>query len=179
MEWANRDRVPRLIIDAHQVVLWANAAAKADLRQRRGLDLRSGTLAAIDPSQQQLLARFIDGCTETLDTFCLPAEDGDGHLLLRAQEIGRQGQTRYIGVTYTRSGTGYNAEFPDVERAFCLTQAEHRVLLQMVDGRTADEIATRTRVSVETVRSHIRSIYAKMNVASREGLFSRIQPFRL
>jgi DNA-binding CsgD family transcriptional regulator len=29
------------------------------------------------------------------------------------------------------------------------------------------------------VRSHIRHIYAKMQVSSREGLFNKIRPYRL
>jgi DNA-binding CsgD family transcriptional regulator len=53
------------------------------------------------------------------------------------------------------------------------------VLLQMIDGRTADEIAGDLAVSVETTRSHIRSIYGKLNVSSREAMFRRIQPFLL
>jgi DNA-binding CsgD family transcriptional regulator len=34
-------------------------------------------------------------------------------------------------------------------------------------------------VSIETTRSHIKSIYAKVGVKSRERLFARLQGFRI
>jgi len=48
-----------------------------------------------------------------------------------------------------------------------LTPSERRVLFQMMEGRTASEIATTLVVSLTTVRSHIRSILRKLNVNSQ------------
>lgn len=48
-----------------------------------------------------------------------------------------------------------------------LTRAEHRVLQQLKTGRTYNEIAEQLVVSPSTVQSHIKRIYAKLNVSSR------------
>jgi DNA-binding CsgD family transcriptional regulator len=44
---------------------------------------------------------------------------------------------------------------------------------------TAAEIASRTHLSVGTVRTHIRRIYLKVGVKSREGLLGRFAPYSL
>lgn len=49
-------------------------------------------------------------------------------------------------------------------RAFSLTPSETNVLSYMVMGNKPKEIAYETGVSLCTVRSHLRTLYAKMNV---------------
>jgi two-component system nitrate/nitrite response regulator NarL len=48
-----------------------------------------------------------------------------------------------------------------------LTERERDVFAAVIDGLTADEIATQLFVSVATVRSHIRSILEKLGVNSQ------------
>uniref|UniRef100_Q07I18 Transcriptional regulator, LuxR family n=1 Tax=Rhodopseudomonas palustris (strain BisA53) TaxID=316055 RepID=Q07I18_RHOP5 len=49
--------------------------------------------------------------------------------------------------------------------ASALTKAEREVALEMLDGRRPAEIAVRRSVSVETIRSQIKRIYAKLEVS--------------
>ncbi len=58
----------------------------------------------------------------------------------------------------------------NVARAFDLTKAESLVCRHMVDGLTDFHIAERRSVSVETVRSQVKSIYRKTNTARRAEL---------
>jgi len=51
-------------------------------------------------------------------------------------------------------------------KAFSLTKSEVNVLTHMVEGRKPKEIAYETDISLATVRSHLRTLYAKMNVRS-------------
>jgi DNA-binding NarL/FixJ family response regulator len=48
-----------------------------------------------------------------------------------------------------------------------LTSRENEVLAALVEGLSADEIATRDAVSIATVRTHIRSTLAKLGVHSQ------------
>jgi DNA-binding NarL/FixJ family response regulator len=48
-----------------------------------------------------------------------------------------------------------------------LTSSERKVLFQMMEGRSAGDIATALMVSLSTVRSHIRAILRKLNVNSQ------------
>jgi DNA-binding CsgD family transcriptional regulator len=100
-------------------------------------------------------------------------------LLFRALEVHRDSERRYLGIVFYRSGSEFKARYADLEKVFQLTAAEHRVLLKLLDGQTADEIAELLRVSIETTRSHIRQIYLKLSVTSREGMFSRLRPYRI
>ena len=51
-----------------------------------------------------------------------------------------------------------------------LSKREREVLELLVEGRTATYIAERQFVSPNTVRTHIKRIYAKMGVSSRQEL---------
>ena len=44
-------------------------------------------------------------------------------------------------------------------------------------GLMAEEVSATLCVGIETVRTHIRQIYAKMGVKSREAMFRRVLPF--
>lgn len=48
-----------------------------------------------------------------------------------------------------------------------LTSRELEVLCQLAEGLTNAQIASRLYISVNTVRAHIYSIYAKLHVSSR------------
>jgi len=51
-------------------------------------------------------------------------------------------------------------------KAFSLTKSEVNVLKHMVNGLKPKEIAYEVDISLATVRSHLRTLYAKMNVRS-------------
>lgn len=55
-----------------------------------------------------------------------------------------------------------------------LTARETDVISELASGRTAGKIAERLSVSINTVRSHIKSIYAKMGIHSQQELIDII-----
>lgn len=179
LSWLEGEQQAVIIVDRDLSILWASEQAERQLARRRDLERRGNGLAATDPSRQADLLRLIGDCGgETLATLCLPAEDGDGHVLFRARELARHYGPRCFGIRFHRSGSEFSVRYVDLDVAFNLTRSEHRVLLELAEGRSADEAARRLGVATETARSHIRQIYAKLNVSSREELFSRIRPYR-
>ena len=50
-----------------------------------------------------------------------------------------------------------------------LTRSEQRVLGFLMDGRSAERIAGELVVSMSTVRTHVRSVLAKLGVNSQLG----------
>jgi len=179
LSWLDRDAVPRLICTQDGALLWTNEVGQDALIGGGALELRDGLLQASDRAGQYLFARFIADLGPLPGSVALPAPDGDGHLLLRGRQIGGDRGTRYLGLGFHPTGSGFRAVYADLDKVYQLTPAEYRVLGEMIDGRTADAIARLMKLSIETVRSHIRHIYAKMRVSSREELFSKISPFRL
>jgi DNA-binding CsgD family transcriptional regulator len=177
--WAEREQTPRAIVDERLKLVWINRAARKLLDGRKDIEIREGVLAARSARNHQALLTFIESTGSSLNSFCFPSEDGDGHVLFRAVEVQRDDDTRYLGLVFYRSGSEFKARYADLDKVFNLTGTEHRVLQRLLDGKTADEVASEFRVSIETTRSHIRQIYAKADVTSREGLFSRTRPYRV
>ena len=99
--------------------------------------------------------------------------------LFRAWELRRSENQRYIGLIFYRSGAEFSLRYADLDKVFRLTASEHRILMLMLDGLTADELSQRLGSSLDTVRTHIRNIYGKLKVTSREGMFSRLRPYRV
>ncbi|MBX3561921.1 MAG: helix-turn-helix transcriptional regulator [Sphingomonas sp.] len=180
LAWMECEEQPRLICTDDLLLVWANAAARTEFAQGTDLELKDGLLVVHERAHQAELAAFVKQCDGAISTLALSTRDGDGHLLLRARRIAAEsGETGRVGLTFLRSGAGFRPHYADLERAFQLTPAEHRILLNMADGLNAEAIAEAKDLSIETVRSHIRSLYNKMGVASREAMFARIRPFRL
>ena len=56
-----------------------------------------------------------------------------------------------------------------------LTQREKQILQLLMEGLSYKEIAAQCFVSIDTVNSHIRKIYAKLNVRSRAEISARFR----
>nr|WP_255325964.1 helix-turn-helix transcriptional regulator [Sphingobium sp. 15-1] len=67
----------------------------------------------------------------------------------------------------------------DVKDIYRLTNGEHKILSAMMSGMNAEQISGSLEISLETVRTHIRRIYSKTGVRSREALFAQLQPFKI
>jgi DNA-binding CsgD family transcriptional regulator len=179
LSWMESDQTCRVVVDDALDIVWANAAATAELSRNRGLDIHDGRLSAADPTQQVALVELFGRAASGPADCCLSCMEDDAHVILRIRPIGPPGAARLFGVTFRVSGPDYNARYLGLERAFGLTKAEYRILLRLLDGRTAEDAANDLGVGIETARSHIRQIYSKLRVRSREGLFRRILPFHL
>ncbi|MFF0269310.1 response regulator transcription factor [Kribbella sp. NPDC004536] len=63
--------------------------------------------------------------------------------------------------------------FPDRLDLVELTSREHAVLAELDDGGSTPEIAGKLVVSVNTVRTQVKSVYRKLGASSREGAVLR------
>ena len=64
------------------------------------------------------------------------------------------------------------------ERAKTLSSAERRILNYYIDGHDTADVPDLAFISIHTVKKHNRSIYQKLNVASRDELMLYIELFR-
>jgi DNA-binding CsgD family transcriptional regulator len=110
---------------------------------------------------------------------CVPAADSGGHLILCARLLGLDETHSIFGLTLRRTDEFTREQPMGVAEAFKLTAAEAKVLQSLCQGDTAQEAAQRTGVSVETIRTHIRRIYQKVGVNSREALLTKVRPFMM
>lgn len=66
---------------------------------------------------------------------------------------------------------------PDLKAAFGLTRSETTVVLGICSGQTPQTIADENKISIHTVRAHLRHCYGKLGVTCREELWYRLQPY--
>jgi DNA-binding CsgD family transcriptional regulator len=57
---------------------------------------------------------------------------------------------------------------------FDLSQREMQVALLLAEGKTMDEVAQQTRISVNTVRFHMKNIYKKVGVSGKKELRQKL-----
>jgi DNA-binding CsgD family transcriptional regulator len=179
LAWLKNDPHSRVILDDRLEVSWCNHAADAEFKLKRDLLIRDGMLAAANRSNQARLAEFVKSCGNEVRGLFFGCSDGNADLIFRGQELNRGGARRFIGVRFFRSDSRNAVQHLALDQVFKLTKSEHRVLLEMLEGCTADQVAQKLGVSVETTRSHIRNLYVKLGVTSRESMFSRLHSYRL
>jgi DNA-binding CsgD family transcriptional regulator len=170
-QWLTDDPVARALIDRDRRILWTNPAALDFLANRRDLAVRNDTLVATDPAQDPLLIAALDSARTTPSTWEILSPGGD-HIVMQLRPL--DGDCGIMTVTFWRAE---KPGFANLMRLFDLTKSEHAVLRQLLNGRMAEAIADHNGVKLDTVRTQIRAIYAKLGVSSREGLFDKAMAY--
>lgn len=157
------DRCGRFFIDKSFNIILANGRARRMVRSR---DILLGGRAlefSHKPAQSALesmvadarrdggdrwhhkVAAIGDGMWTSLHARCIDDDSGDVEVLVRFVEPS-QGEGAMVAVV----------------EAFALTSMEAKVLVGLVSSLPPKVIASKNRISVHTVRTHIRNIYAKL-----------------
>jgi DNA-binding CsgD family transcriptional regulator len=175
--WLERDATASAIGDGSLILLWANRSMISLIHDYRDVLILNGSIA-INPADNQVkLVNFVQECGTNSSTLLLP-DRATGHFIVQGRLVSRNEGRHFVGLQI-RSTADFKPHHADLSIAFGLTKMEHWVLLKMLDGRMADQISSTEGTSIGTVRTHIRHIYEKMHVTSREGLFSAVSPYRL
>lgn len=173
--WLGQDLQPRLMVNADLKLVWSNDAGAELLAGCHELEVYNGVLTTANRALQPAFAAFVGKASSILSTWQVPRRDEQEFLLLRATRL----DDDLVGIAANRTGAGHMPRFVDLDRAFGLTASELRVLTGLLSGEEADKLARMHGVSLETTRTHIRNLYLKMGVSSRESLFARALPFHI
>lgn len=90
-----------------------------------------------------------------------------------------EGPTVLVLVEGPQQGDGVLHDYQYFSLAYRLSDAETRVLRSIAEGHSVTVIAARHQRSPETIRSQVKSIYAKTGVRNRVELINLMQPARL
>lgn len=180
-----------LLLDRNGAVTFANRSATIMLDQEKGLRLHSRAdkpslafLKVDDPELREALAAAIrsaidpdilttahfgrhlaiqgklEGSPYVMQFSSLPVQNEFGHGEHRPRAI--------VFLTDTAEPIRFNADL--LRQTYGLTSAEIRVTELVSAGRSVEEVAQRLGISANTLKSHLRQIYAKTNVDSRARL---------
>lgn len=176
--WAETHSAPLALVSLDQKLIWANSLAAAVFAAGEPLTVRDGVLTAADKVQAQALRSFFEGLGDASDAWIIKSEDG-APTIIRAHVLHAADGTHAIAINLFSTEPAQRYVWTDFGQAFRLTRAEVEVAKRILEGSAADEAAEKLGVSVETVRTHIRSLYGKLSINSRERLFAMISPFRI
>ncbi|MCC6765883.1 MAG: hypothetical protein IT293_14595 [Deltaproteobacteria bacterium] len=162
----------------------ANGLARRILAEGEGLELRSGRIVAARRQDAMALARFFeDAC---------PSATAEGLHVRGAMHVSRDSPrpklTVLVADTHGRSGASASGfvlflHQPDVAVSVCettlrtlhrLTRAEARIAALLVRGHSVASIAAEVGSSTNTVRTHLKRVYSKVEVASQSALIRAV-----
>lgn len=174
-----RFRIGVAIVTTDLRVLFANAAFTAQAAPDLGDDPDTGLLSArvralCGPQVQDMRRR---GAQETL----LMQDDRPCGFYFRPaalrQTTLQRGGASGVVILQSEPAKGADREsalLDLLQFAYGLTQKEAETALGLLDGLSADAIATRLGVSVNTVRTHLKRVYDKTGVQTQTELVARL-----
>lgn len=174
--WAERDSCARLIVDDDLMVEWLNEAAQRMLVELDSFRVRGGRLQIVDEGYRGPFRSLVCSSREEVRTIRIP-QPANSYLLCTSFSIGPHGVRRLTGLTLRRLIGSSTLDTDALESDYSLTLAERRIVASLFAGRTAEESCEGLHVSLGTVRTHIRHIYEKLNVGSREAMFHKLIPY--
>lgn len=177
LEWLDRDPAPRLILGRDLSIRWRNHSATAFLQDDPGICLGDDMLRVEGRANQERLVTFM--ATVVSGSLYLHWEERDDFLLFRAEHLPASidGQTLAVTVS-SRRWVENTIRFSDLEVAFRLTPREVEIVTLLAQGNNVVSIGVHVDCAMETVRRHVKNIYTKIGVSTREELLNRVYPFR-
>jgi DNA-binding CsgD family transcriptional regulator len=174
--------LPIFIIDPELMVLESNAAARELLTEGRGLSIISGQLRFARNDQQDAFIRGVGRAIAfpSVSPTAYGVEVGDGieaalHLCIRPL-VGGQGVARgsriAVYVVDCRQQTFLDTEL--LRRVYRFSPAEARVVQELLQGHSAETIAESLSISVYTVRTHLKNLFAKTGTKRQGELIAKI-----
>lgn len=175
LAWCAGHRTPAAMVRRDGGLIWANDAATAFLNDRNHFGVRGDKLVPVDPIQANDFREFLerDGVGPT--TWI--GQEESGNLVVVMEVI--PGENGVRGLSFHRGGADATYFWANFGPVLGLTGSEARIAQKLVDGNRAGRIADDIGIGLETVRTHVRRIYNKLGINSREELFSRLSEFRL
>ncbi len=176
-----------LIVDAERRPLSANAAARALLDERRGVELERGCVRFVDPDFERAFVARVDGFAASppppdgVREACLVCRGRSNGappfyvLLSPLDPIASDVGCAAVVVTFVDGARAQpSLDALAVSRSLGLSAAEARVAIGIAGGDTPDDVARAHGVGLSTVRTQLKSIYRKLGVRRQAELALRL-----
>ncbi|WP_420145746.1 helix-turn-helix transcriptional regulator [Sphingobium sp.] len=178
--WLNADRTARMIVNADCMIIWANRSARNILTEKRWIETKGDSMMLLTGCGLGSLTSELSKLHDEDILVHAGVKTGDDDILLVARMLpDAVEQDALYGIELRRQNQDHEAQYAGYRSYFGLTPAEDRVVQQLLSGHVVEKCADNLDISVDTVRSHVRQIYSKMGISSREALFHALMIFRI
>ncbi|TXH01444.1 MAG: LuxR family transcriptional regulator [Rhodocyclaceae bacterium] len=173
--WSLLDARPRLIIKRNRNLVACCQSTQAIIAAGDFLRLERGRVTT---AHEKDFARFATAAAapthETITVLLLHGRD-DAHMIVRAIAINDD----LVCLSLQNASGEHAIRLPDLKIAFRLTQSEARIVQDLCNGLSPQQIAVRNSISIHTVRAHLRRCYDKLNITNREQLWHRLSAYQM
>lgn len=176
-EWLSAGCNPRVICDAQQSVLWHCPNLGPWLDQASSIKLERDHLTLNDKRAQTALTEFMLDPRKPDTAIGFEDEKLARRVILQCRRLEVPRFAAAFGLRILADKGGLERNFLHFEQNFGMTRQESAICRMLLQGRTVQEIVDAGSKSPDTIRFHIRNIYQKIGVSSREALFARLRPF--
>ena len=174
LDWLGVDLRPRMIVGSDRTIYWINDRAHFVLEHVPTVHVFQKRLCFRIAADEMLFENFLDGLDDQLGTMAVPFDGKASHLLFRGRSLSK---TRAVCLDISLDHAGYTPALADFAKVFGLTSTEAKTAVELFKGQSVSDVANLHKVSVGTVRTHVRQIYCKLGTGNREQFFRRLQPF--
>lgn len=173
--WVNNDPRVRMLLSRSGRIHWVNDAAYRMLRDGGGgFRATNDILIADNEKTAVVLGRILADAPMDAALFGITSPDADRQWLLWAQQL-IPGDEASIGFAAHRIADPVSYEV--MLHLHHLTPCETQIVTMMLAGVETGRIAQRQDISIETLRTHIKHAYRKLDVKSRGELFAKAVDF--
>jgi len=174
------------VLDERGMIQRTNRVADEILGEKDGLRISQQSLHAEQPAEERELQRLIRAALEVTATgpgvpeaLSVTRRSGRASLgvLVRSIPLGplSEGRHRPAAVAYIRDPERkLHLSQKLIRHLFGLTAAEANLALLLADGLTLDEAARQLKIRKNTIRAHLRSIFAKTGVRRQATLVQQL-----
>lgn len=162
--WFENTTRARCLLDREGQVIAVNAAARRFLAKGAGFSLRNGYVDGVTPElRAQWRAALARG--EPAIVFVSSMQR-----IKRFAALEPVGGSGIVSAVFCASVRPDLTLLTPLARFYGLSSQHMRVLLELAYGRDVVQIARKLGVKVDTVRTHLKAIYAKLGIHSQTGV---------
>lgn len=176
---------PVLIIDRQRKVKFVNFAATCLLEGERNIHVQSGRLGFKSTQHTRQIERYAALPARESGSCCggLRIERGRGHrdwlLLVSELASGSMGDSKLLLLQLVSRTRPRRLPRRALRDLFQLSERELTLLAGLMRGQSLRTIAAATSLSLETVRTYLKRVFAKCEVRSQTELLSLVQRLAL
>jgi DNA-binding CsgD family transcriptional regulator len=172
--WVNTDPRAKMLLSRTARIHWANDAAYRMVREGDAFRAVEDILVSGNPATAAILMRLLQDASLDAARYAITPRDADRQWLLWAQQL-IAGDDASIGFVAHRMAEPVS--FEAMLQIHRLTPCETQIMKMMLAGLETGKIAQKQDISIETLRTHIKHAYRKLDVKSRGELFAKAIDF--